>query len=90
MVDGELTQEEFLNVAHQIKQIFQYQEERQRSDSWEGPNDDGAGTRKKTHGQTLGNMSDAELTYFEHKSKLKRTQLQRPGIHAECYLLWVV
>lgn len=89
MVDGELTQEEFLNVAHQIKQIFQYQEERQRSDSWEGPND-GAGTRKKTHGQTHGNMSDAELTYFEHKSKLKRTQLQRPGIRAECYLLWVV
>lgn len=62
-------------MAHQIKQIFQYQEERQRSDSWEGPNDDGVCLRKKPH----GHMSAAELTYFEHKSKLKRTQLQRPG-----------
>lgn len=75
MADGELSQEEFLNVAHQIKQVFQYQEERQRSDSWEGPNDDGVCTRKKPH----GHMSVAELSYLEHKSKLKRTQLQRPG-----------
>ncbi|KAF5906966.1 pre-mRNA cleavage complex 2 protein Pcf11-like, partial [Clarias magur] len=74
LADGELSQEEFLNVAHQIRQIFQYQEERQRSDSWEGPNDGGPPTRKKLHGR----MSDAELSYFEHKSKLKRTQLQRP------------
>ncbi|MCI4386598.1 hypothetical protein PGIGA_G00064250 [Pangasianodon gigas] len=75
LADGELSQEEFLNVAHQIKQIFQYQEERQRSDSWEGLNDDGVCTRKKPP----GHMSDAELSYLEHKSKLRRTQLQRPG-----------
>lgn len=83
MDSGELTQEEFLNVAHQIKQIFQYQEERQRSDSWEGTNDDGACTRKKPRGP----MSDAQLSYLEHKSKLRRTQLQRPGtlfgVHVE-------
>ncbi|KAK3523920.1 hypothetical protein QTP70_016723 [Hemibagrus guttatus] len=76
LADGELTQEEFLNVAHQIKQIFQYQEEKQRSDSWEGPNDDGSCTRKKPH----GHMSVAELSYLEHKSKLKKTQLQRPAL----------
>lgn len=90
MIDGELTPEEFLNVAHQIKQIFQYQEERQRSDSWDGPSDDGACTRKKLH----GHISDAQLSYLEHKSKLKRTQLQRPGtilgVYLDCYLLWIV
>ncbi|KAF7697080.1 pre-mRNA cleavage complex 2 protein Pcf11 [Silurus meridionalis] len=74
LAKGELTQEEFLNVAHQIKQIFQYQEERQRSDSWEEPEE--PCTRKKPQ----GHMSDAELSYFEHKSKLKRTQLQRPAL----------
>lgn len=89
MAKGELTQEEFLNVAHQIKQIFQYQEERQRSDSWEGPNDDAAACTRKKPGH--GQMSDAELSYLEHKSKLRRTQLQRPGtkrsIFVECYLI---
>lgn len=72
-------------MAHQINQIFQYQEEKQRSDSWEGPNDDDASTKKKPP----GHMSDAELSYLEHKSKLKRTQLQRPGtiqcFHIEQY-----
>ncbi|XP_017575362.2 pre-mRNA cleavage complex 2 protein Pcf11 [Pygocentrus nattereri] len=75
LADGELSHDDFLNVAHQIKQLFQYQEERQRSDSWEGSSDDGSYTSKRpSHGQ----MSDAELSYFEHKSKLRRTQLQRP------------
>ncbi|XP_072517782.1 pre-mRNA cleavage complex 2 protein Pcf11 isoform X2 [Salminus brasiliensis] len=40
LADGELSHEEFLNVAHQIKQLFQYREEKQRSDSWEGSSDD--------------------------------------------------
>ncbi|XP_066502803.1 pre-mRNA cleavage complex 2 protein Pcf11 [Hoplias malabaricus] len=75
LADGELSHDEFLNVAHQIKQLFQYQEQRQRSDSWEGSSDDltYASKRNPPHGQ----MSDAELSYFEHKSKLRRTQLQR-------------
>ncbi|XP_026860226.2 pre-mRNA cleavage complex 2 protein Pcf11 [Electrophorus electricus] len=80
MADGELSQEDFLNVAHQIKQLFQYQEERQRSDSWEGSSDDGSYPSKKKH--LHGHMSDAELSYLEHKSKLKRTQLQRPAHHS--------
>ncbi|KAI4877910.1 hypothetical protein NFI96_017407 [Prochilodus magdalenae] len=76
LANGELSHDDFLNVAHQIKQLFQYQEERQRSDSWDGSSDDGSGTskRKSSHGQ----LSDAELSYFEHKSKLRRTQLHRP------------
>ncbi|XP_076835724.1 pre-mRNA cleavage complex 2 protein Pcf11 [Brachyhypopomus gauderio] len=75
MANGEISQEDFLNVAHQIKQLFQYQEERQRSDSWEGSSDDGSYISKKKH--LHGNMS-AELSYLEHKLKLKKTRLQRP------------
>uniref|UniRef100_A0A673KF92 Pre-mRNA cleavage complex 2 protein Pcf11 n=1 Tax=Sinocyclocheilus rhinocerous TaxID=307959 RepID=A0A673KF92_9TELE len=72
--DGEISSDEFLNVAHQINQLFQYQEERQRSDSWDDSCDEGVyQSKKKQQG-----MSDAELSYLEHKSKLKRTQLQRP------------
>uniref|UniRef100_A0A671KH58 Pre-mRNA cleavage complex 2 protein Pcf11 n=1 Tax=Sinocyclocheilus anshuiensis TaxID=1608454 RepID=A0A671KH58_9TELE len=72
--DGEISSDEFLNVAHQINQLFQYQEERQRSDSWDDSYDEGVyQSKKKQQG-----MSDAELSYLEHKSKLKRTQLQRP------------
>lgn len=79
-------------MAHQIKQLFQYQEEKQRGgDSWEGSSEDGHGhahphhlppTRKKpllatpTGGVSSGaDLSDAELTYYEHKSKLRRTQV---------------
>lgn len=77
MVDGELSHEEFLNVAHQIKQLFQYREEKQRSDSWEGSSDDGTYTSKKK--PPCGQISNA---YLEHKSKLIRTQLQRPVHHS--------
>ncbi|XP_030636860.1 pre-mRNA cleavage complex 2 protein Pcf11 isoform X2 [Chanos chanos] len=76
--DGEISHEDFLNVAHQIRQLFQYQEEKQRSDSLDGSSDDGSLTVKKKTTPQHGKMSDAELSYLEHKSKLKRTQLQRP------------
>uniref|UniRef100_A0A8C1X8D2 Pre-mRNA cleavage complex 2 protein Pcf11 n=1 Tax=Cyprinus carpio TaxID=7962 RepID=A0A8C1X8D2_CYPCA len=72
--DGEISSDEFLNVAHQINQLFQYQEERQRSDSWDESCDEGVYQLKKKQGA----MSVAELSYLEHKSKLRRTQLQRP------------
>ena len=37
----EISHDEFLAVAHQIHQLFQYQEEKlQRSDSWDAPNND--------------------------------------------------
>ena len=83
-------------MAHQINQLFQYQEEKlQRSDSWEAPNEDVSGphgqfpSKKKpllsTPGSPRGRardpMDDAELTYYEHKSKLRRTRVNRrpPG-----------
>ncbi|KAK9955421.1 hypothetical protein ABG768_015299 [Culter alburnus] len=75
--EGEISNDEFLNVAHQINQLFQYQEERQRSDSWDESCDEGVYPSKKKP-QGLGTMSDAALSYLEHKSKLKRTQLLRP------------
>ncbi|TRZ03289.1 hypothetical protein DNTS_006717 [Danionella cerebrum] len=69
--NGEISNDEFLSVAHQINQIFLYQEERQRSDSWDESCDEGYPTRKKTQGE----VTDA---YLEHKSKLRRTQLLKP------------
>uniref|UniRef100_A0A7N6BLR2 Pre-mRNA cleavage complex 2 protein Pcf11 n=1 Tax=Anabas testudineus TaxID=64144 RepID=A0A7N6BLR2_ANATE len=57
---GEISQDEFLNVAHKIKHFFQYQEEKQqRSDSWDD------------------STEFSELSYYEHKSKLKKTQVTR-------------
>jgi len=91
---GEISHDDFLSVAHQIRQLFQYQEERlQRSDSWEAPSEDDSGGQhhfppdKKPLLSTPvsrphpGSMDDAELSYYEHKSKLRRTQVNRrpPG-----------
>ncbi|KAJ8405888.1 hypothetical protein AAFF_G00313250 [Aldrovandia affinis] len=82
LADGEISHDDFLNVAHQIKQLFQYQEEKQRSDSWE-ESEDGHVSKKKpllaTPPSQQGNLSDAEITYYEHKAKLRRTQVQRQG-----------
>ncbi|XP_075994020.1 pre-mRNA cleavage complex 2 protein Pcf11 isoform X2 [Genypterus blacodes] len=85
---GEMSQEEFLNMAHQIKHFFQYQEEkRERSESWEDPSDPQQphGPNKKqplldtpTSAQAPrpnNDLDEAELTYYEHKSKLRKTQV---------------
>uniref|UniRef100_A0A8C7YPW5 Pre-mRNA cleavage complex 2 protein Pcf11 n=1 Tax=Oryzias sinensis TaxID=183150 RepID=A0A8C7YPW5_9TELE len=75
---GEISQEDFLNMAHQINHLFQYQEEKQlRSESWDGP---GEFSPKKQAGQAHvsmphPHMDPAELSYYEHKSKLKKTQV---------------
>ncbi|XP_033504933.1 pre-mRNA cleavage complex 2 protein Pcf11 isoform X2 [Epinephelus lanceolatus] len=79
---GEITEEDFLNMAHKIKHFFQYQEERQRSDSWEESADfpakkvpllttPGAPSQPRPH----EGMDPAELSYYEHKSKLRKTQV---------------
>ncbi|KAG8453082.1 hypothetical protein GDO86_004771 [Hymenochirus boettgeri] len=73
---GEITHEEFLVVAHQIRQLFQYQEEKQRCTVWDSPTEENkAGIRKKPL------LSNADLNYYEHKAKLKKTQVQHsfPG-----------
>ncbi|KAK1168203.1 hypothetical protein AOXY_G11095 [Acipenser oxyrinchus oxyrinchus] len=87
--DGEISQEEFLVVAHQIKQLFQYQEEKQRSISWDNITEEMHFAAKKkpllsTPPLQQGDMSDAEITYFEHKAKLRRTQVQ----HLQDNELW--
>ncbi|XP_037322836.2 pre-mRNA cleavage complex 2 protein Pcf11 isoform X1 [Pungitius pungitius] len=79
---GEISQEDFLNMAHQIKHFFQYQEEKQRSDSWD---DDLAPPGKlpllsspplaPTPRPPRDGMDAAELSYYEHKSKLRKTQV---------------
>ncbi|XP_061847019.1 pre-mRNA cleavage complex 2 protein Pcf11 isoform X1 [Colius striatus] len=70
LTSGEITQDEFLVVAHQIRQLFQYQEGKHRCNVWDSPTEEKCGLKKKPL------LSDAELTYYEHKAKLKRTQVQ--------------
>ncbi|XP_030055959.1 pre-mRNA cleavage complex 2 protein Pcf11 isoform X2 [Microcaecilia unicolor] len=70
LTSGEITQDEFLVVAHQIRQLFQYQEEKNRY-TWDSPTEENkSGLKKKPL------LSNAELTYYEHKATLKRTQVQ--------------
>ncbi|TDH05360.1 hypothetical protein EPR50_G00142890 [Perca flavescens] len=80
---GEISQEDFLNMAHQIKHFFQYQEEKQRSDSWDDSADYPA---KKLLASPPPSsavprphdaMDAAQLSYYEHKSKLRKTQVNR-------------
>ncbi|XP_061596385.1 pre-mRNA cleavage complex 2 protein Pcf11 [Cololabis saira] len=79
---GEISQEDFLNMAHQIKHFFQYQEEKlQRSESWDGVV--GFGSKKQlllsppgsVQSRPHESMDAAELSYYEHKSKLRKTQV---------------
>ncbi|XP_041949757.1 pre-mRNA cleavage complex 2 protein Pcf11 isoform X2 [Alosa sapidissima] len=77
--EGEITSEEFLNVAHQIRQLFQYQEEKQRTSSWDSSDDGQLPSKDRKDMNThppMGNLS-AEQLYLEHKSKLVRTRVQR-------------
>ncbi|XP_070699253.1 pre-mRNA cleavage complex 2 protein Pcf11 [Pempheris klunzingeri] len=79
---GEISQEDFLNMAHQIKHFFQYQEEKQQhSDGWD---DTGSFPTKKpsllaspssAQPRPHDGMDAAELSYYEHKSKLRKTQV---------------
>ncbi|XP_029458082.1 pre-mRNA cleavage complex 2 protein Pcf11 [Rhinatrema bivittatum] len=70
LTSGEITQDEFLVVAHQIRQLFQYQEEKNRY-TWDSPTEENkSGLKKKPL------LSNAELTYYEHKATLRRTQVQ--------------
>lgn len=85
---GEISQEDFLNMAHKIKNFFQYQEEKQQqhSENWD---DSGVFSKKQSLLPTpssaephpLDSMDPAELSYYEHKSKLKKTQVtHRPNV----------
>lgn len=79
---GEISQEVFLSMAHQIKHLFQYQEEKQqRSDVWDEAEDfsikkqsllsPSPSAQPRPHEA----MDAAELTYYKHKSKLRKTQV---------------
>lgn len=70
---GEISQEDFLNMAHQIKHLFQYQEEKQRSEAWDGAQNQCPPAAPRSHDA----MDAAELSYYEHKSKLRKTQVSR-------------
>ncbi|XP_040006279.1 pre-mRNA cleavage complex 2 protein Pcf11 [Xiphias gladius] len=79
---GEISQEDFLNMAHQIKHFFQYQEEKQqRSESWDDSGDFSIikqpllTTPPSAQLRPHETMDAAELSYYEHKSKLRKTQV---------------
>lgn len=78
---GEISQEEFLNMAHKIKHFFQYQEEKQQhSENWEDPGSFSKKPPLLTTPPTAqpcppDTMDAAELSYYEHKSKLRKTQV---------------
>nr|XP_046267196.1 pre-mRNA cleavage complex 2 protein Pcf11 [Scatophagus argus] len=85
---GEISQEDFLNMAHKIKNFFQYQEEKQQHcESW----DDSGNFKKQpllttppsTQLRLHDGMDAAELSYYEHKSKLRKTQVTRPAAGEE-------
>ncbi|XP_069060044.1 pre-mRNA cleavage complex 2 protein Pcf11 [Pleurodeles waltl] len=69
LASGEITQDEFLVVAHKIRQLFQYKEEKQRYDAWDSPTEEKGGMKKDSP------LSIAESTYYKHKAQLKRTQV---------------
>ncbi|KAM9408152.1 pre-mRNA cleavage complex 2 protein Pcf11-like [Pholidichthys leucotaenia] len=72
---GMISHKDFLNMAHKIKNFFQYQEEwQQLSKSW----DDSANKTLLPPGgqpRPLKEMDTAQLSYYEHKSKLRKTQV---------------
>uniref|UniRef100_A0A8C6WUS9 Pre-mRNA cleavage complex 2 protein Pcf11 n=1 Tax=Neogobius melanostomus TaxID=47308 RepID=A0A8C6WUS9_9GOBI len=76
---GEISEEEFLNLAHQIKHLFQYQEEKQRGESWEqSPKSSSSSGQRPQRGPPDG-LDPAQASYYEHKSKLRKSQVsQRP------------
>ncbi|XP_032878420.1 pre-mRNA cleavage complex 2 protein Pcf11 isoform X1 [Amblyraja radiata] len=80
---AEISYDEFLVVAHQINQLFQYQEEKNRSDDWQASHVSPRSFKTELKGdsptRTQGkgaSLSEAELSYLEHMSKLKRTRVQ--------------
>lgn len=73
-------------MAHNIKNFFQYQEEKQQhSENWDDPGvfkkQSLLPTSSSAEPHPLEAMDPAELSYYEHKSKLKKTQVaHRPNV----------
>lgn len=75
---GEISEEDFLNMAHQIKHFFQYQEEKQQHpESWDAfsKKQPLLTTPPSAQPRPHDGMDAAELSYYEHKSKLRKTQV---------------
>lgn len=73
-------------MAHKINHLFQYQEEKQQhSENWDEttgfPKKQPLSTAQGSQQHPQSSMDPAELSYYEHKSKLRKTQVNRraPG-----------
>ncbi|CAJ1063639.1 pre-mRNA cleavage complex 2 protein Pcf11 isoform X2 [Xyrichtys novacula] len=87
---GEISQDEFLNMAHQLKSFFQYQEEKQQhSDNWDRSGNFPVKkqplltTPPSAQPRPHDTMDAAELSYYEHKSKLRKTQVTHRHVGEE-------
>ncbi|XP_067852864.1 pre-mRNA cleavage complex 2 protein Pcf11-like isoform X2 [Heptranchias perlo] len=81
---GNLSNEQFLQIAHGINQLFQYQETQQKSESGARHRNDRGGEKTSRSACCAApersppdiDLTEAVLSYYEHKSKLVRTKLQ--------------
>lgn len=68
-------------MAHKIKHFFQYQEEKQQhSENWSDASkfskkQQALATPPSGQPHPLSSMDAAQLSYYEHKSKLRKTQV---------------
>lgn len=68
-------------MAHKIKTFFQYQEEKQQHSGVFPQKQSLLPTPSSAEPHPLETMDAAELSYYEHKSKLKKTQVtHRPHV----------
>ncbi|XP_034538863.1 pre-mRNA cleavage complex 2 protein Pcf11 isoform X2 [Notolabrus celidotus] len=75
---GEISQEDFLNMVHQLNSFFQYQEEKQQHpETWDFPTKKPPllTTPPSNQSRSQDGLNAAELSYYEHKSKLRKTQV---------------
>ncbi|XP_060681979.1 pre-mRNA cleavage complex 2 protein Pcf11 isoform X3 [Hemiscyllium ocellatum] len=75
---GEISYDEFLVVAHQINQLFQYQEEKSRSSDWQGTHVTPRGFKTELKGESPLARTQADIKREESRSHCDRHSEERP------------
>ncbi|XP_072433793.1 pre-mRNA cleavage complex 2 protein Pcf11 isoform X3 [Chiloscyllium punctatum] len=75
---GEISYDEFLVVAHQINQLFQYQEEKSRSSDWQGTHVTPRGFKTELKGESPLARTQADMKREESRSHCDRHSEERP------------
>ncbi|XP_048389435.2 pre-mRNA cleavage complex 2 protein Pcf11 isoform X4 [Stegostoma tigrinum] len=79
---GEISYDEFLVVAHQINQLFQYQEEKSRSSDWQGSHVTPRGFKTELKGESPLARTQADIKREEPRSICDRHSEERPSYEA--------